>query len=410
MTNTECRYAQVEKEALATTWACEKFASYILGKKFLIETDHKPLVPLLGNKSLHSLPPRILHFWLRLARFEYEIFHIPGKSLVMADTLSRSPIQSTGSDAHNLQEDAEYLMETCINNLPASSQRVAEFREAQAADTICSAIITYCQNKWPKKQNVPLQIKPYWQARGQLTVHDNLLLYGQRIIVPAALQWQVLSKIHEGHQGVQKCRLRANISVWWPGISKHIEDLIEQCPTCVKEHSPHKEPLIPTDLPDYPWQKIGTDLFFMNGANYLITVDYFSRYFETIKLTSTTSSSIIEGLKSFFSGHGIPETIISDNGLQYASHEFANFASSYHFQHITSSLLFSQSSGQAERTVQTAKKMLKIPTWLSWLTALPRLHGATSHLHSFSWAHVWELLCLKWMTIFTLNGNTWKTS
>ena len=121
VTSTECRYAQVEKEALATTWACKKFTSYILGKKFLIETDHKPLVPLLGNKSLHSLPPRILRFRLRLACFEYEISHVPGKSLVMADTLSRSPIQSTDSDVHGLQEGAEYLMKTCINNLPASS-------------------------------------------------------------------------------------------------------------------------------------------------------------------------------------------------------------------------------------------------------------------------------------------------
>jgi len=58
--NTECRYAQVEKEALAITWSCEKFAGYILGKKFAIQTDHKPLIPLLGNKRLQSLPPRIL--------------------------------------------------------------------------------------------------------------------------------------------------------------------------------------------------------------------------------------------------------------------------------------------------------------------------------------------------------------
>ena len=77
------------------------YGSYILGKKFLIEADPKPLVPLLGNKSLHSLPLRILHFQLRLARYEYEIFHIPGKSLVMADTLSHSPIQSTDSDVHS---------------------------------------------------------------------------------------------------------------------------------------------------------------------------------------------------------------------------------------------------------------------------------------------------------------------
>lgn len=62
ITDTEQRYAQIEKEALAITWACEKFSDYILGKPITIETDHKPLIPLLGTKQLDSLPPRVLRF------------------------------------------------------------------------------------------------------------------------------------------------------------------------------------------------------------------------------------------------------------------------------------------------------------------------------------------------------------
>ena len=106
---------------------------------------------------------------------------------------------------HGYLEEAEYLMEMCINSLPANSHRLKEFRKAQAVDTVCSTIIGYCQNKWPKKPNLPLEIKPYWQARGQLTVHNNLLLYGPRIGIPTSLQRGILSKIHEGHQGIQKC-------------------------------------------------------------------------------------------------------------------------------------------------------------------------------------------------------------
>ena len=71
MSETETRYAQIEKEALAITWACEKFATYILGKHISIETDHKPLVLLLGSKHLDNLPPRVLRFRLRLMRFSY---------------------------------------------------------------------------------------------------------------------------------------------------------------------------------------------------------------------------------------------------------------------------------------------------------------------------------------------------
>ncbi len=75
MTEAERRYAQIEKEALATTWVCEKFSDFILGKWIQVETDHKPLVPLLGAKDLDRLPPRILRFRLRLDRFDYDIKH-----------------------------------------------------------------------------------------------------------------------------------------------------------------------------------------------------------------------------------------------------------------------------------------------------------------------------------------------
>ena len=92
LSDTERRYAQIEKEGLATTWACEKFSTYILGRSFVVETDHKPLVPLLNTKHLDNLPPRILRFRLRLAKYDYIAQHVPGKLLYAADALSRAPM------------------------------------------------------------------------------------------------------------------------------------------------------------------------------------------------------------------------------------------------------------------------------------------------------------------------------
>ena len=76
LTETERCYAQIEKEALAITWACEKFSEYILGKQILIETDHKPLVPLFSSKHLDDLPPWVLRLRLRLT---FSIVHVLGK-------------------------------------------------------------------------------------------------------------------------------------------------------------------------------------------------------------------------------------------------------------------------------------------------------------------------------------------
>ena len=95
MTSTEQRYAQIEKEALATTRACEKFNDFILGKDVLIETDHKPSVPLLGLKNLDELPPRIQRFRMRLMKYSFNICHIRGKDLIIADTLSRAPLRKS---------------------------------------------------------------------------------------------------------------------------------------------------------------------------------------------------------------------------------------------------------------------------------------------------------------------------
>ena len=102
-----------------------------------------------------------------------------------------------------------------------------------------------------------------------------------------------------------------------------------------------------------PMGKVATDLFEFQGQHYLLLMDYCSRYPEVIRLTSTTSASVISAMKSIFARHGIPSTIVSDNGPQYDSVEIKTFVSLYEFKHITSS------NGQAERTVKTVKGLLQ---------------------------------------------------
>ena len=135
-------------------------------------------------------------------------------------------------------------------------------------------MIKYCRSSWHTKNRIDEALKPYWEARGELTLHNNLLLYNNRVVVSASLQQEMLEKIHQGHQGIQRCRLCAQISVWWPGLSSQIDKLVQKCPYCVKYSSSRKEPLMPPILPTYPWQKIGTDLFALDGTMYLLAVDY----------------------------------------------------------------------------------------------------------------------------------------
>ena len=233
------------------------------------------------------------------------------------------------------------------------------YRQAQEQDEVCTQLREYCKTGWPRKQLIPFNLTPYWKARNSLTICNNLLLYNSCIVVPRSLQRETLQNIHSGHLGIEKCKKRTAASVWWPGVMHQITQLVQDCRVCAKESRQGKEPLMTSELPKYPWQVVGTDLFELNKSNYLLVVDYFSKYPEVLQLTSTTSVSVISALKSVFSRHGIPEIVRSDNGPQYSSAEFMSFASSYGFQHLTSSPKFPQSNGQAERSVQTIKNLLK---------------------------------------------------
>ena len=107
MTPTETRYTQIEKEALALTWACERYSDYLIGLTFSIETDHKPLVPLFSAKLLDELPIQVQRFRMRMMRYDFTITHVPGKNLITADALSRAPSSPASSDDQSLQAEVD---------------------------------------------------------------------------------------------------------------------------------------------------------------------------------------------------------------------------------------------------------------------------------------------------------------
>ena len=135
--------------------------------------------------------------------------------------------------------------------------------------------------------------------------------------------------------------------------------MVSNCETCCKNQLQRAQPLVPSQLPDLPWQKVGTDLFEWRNKYFLLIVDYYSRYIEIAKLSQTTAEEVILHTKSIFARYGIPEIVFSDNGPQYTAEAYEKFASDYQFEHRTSSPYFPQSNGEAEGAVKTVKEMLK---------------------------------------------------
>ena len=297
------------------------------------------------------MPPRIQRFRMRLMRYSYTIVHVPGKDNVTADALSRAPLTRDLTKAEKqLNEDMSLYVANIIECLPTTERRLDEIRLQQDEDGL-SQTQRVLHRGLARQKPADYPLKPYWQYRGEITLLHNLLMKDSRVIIPSALRLEVLDKIHTGHQGIQKCRERAKDSMWWPGLSKQLEDLVRECTTCVKARKNHPEPMIPSRVPDRPWRKVGTDLFEFKGQEFVLVVDYLSRYCEVGELKHSTSEEVIQHLKAIFSRHGIPETVISDNGPQYTSAKFVKFAQDWRFSHITSSPKYPQSNGGAERMV-----------------------------------------------------------
>ena len=169
----------------------------------------------------------------------------------------------------------------------------------------------------------------------------------------------MLQKVHSSHQGVNACIRRARDVLFWPGLREEIENMVSQCETCNRFlPKQQKEPMMTAEIPSRPWQVIAQDLFSLHNKHYLVTVDYYSDFWELDYLPDTSSATVIEHTKAHFARYGIPDKVISDNGPQFRSQEYATFVKTWGFTHITSSPYHSRSNGKAEAAVKIAKSLL----------------------------------------------------
>ena len=351
LTPTEQRYANNERELLACIFGAERFRTYVFGRHFTIESDHKSLEQI-SMKNLADAPVRLQRMLLRLQDYDFTIKYRPGEEMVIADTLSR----------YSPEDTPEILLDISVNHVYIDAEKKQDYQLAIKDDPLLSALADTIIAGWPDDiKDVPKALRPYHGQHDSLTVEDGLILHGEAIIVPPGERKKVLEQIHQGHLGTSKCQYRARQCVYWPGINKDIEQLVEACTTC-QRHRPQepRQPLKPTPPPERPWQQLGADFMTFDGSEYLVIVDYYSKMPIVRKMPTSQCNSVktITVLKELFAEHGIPEEIRSDNGPQFASHLFAEFTKDWNIKHSTSSPRNPRSNGQAESAVKIVKGLL----------------------------------------------------
>ena len=254
------------------------------------------------------------------------------------------------------------ILDSIIKDKPIIPEKIKQIQVASDQDGGILLAMKFCLYGWPERyRDIPECARILQCEIRTVSVQRNAGLWqlhrGARKVTPSTLE-----KIHEGQQGIHKCKERARMTVWWPAVGQGIVSMIATCTFCHRNKPTQRwEPLNPTPLLTVAsrlCQQIGADLCENESEKYLVVVDYYSRYVEIAHFTKSTSQHVI-GKMDMLDHHGILKTIVSDNGLQFNSAEFKDFSTEYGFHIQTTSPSFPHAKGQVEGEVQTAKNMLK---------------------------------------------------
>jgi hypothetical protein len=348
-------YSQLDKEAFSIIFGLKRFHQFLYGRSFCIITDHKPLLQLLGPDSPVPVQAaaRLQRWALILSAYKYTLEYRSTHRHADADSMSRLPLaqpwdpQSENMDCFFFESDT------------ASNVTHELIKKNTSVDPVLSKVFRFTMTGWPSV--VDPSLVPYKTRKDELSVELGCVLWGSRVIVPSSLQEMVLKELHETHPGITKMKMLARSYVWWPKMDSMIEETVSACHICQAMRSePATAQVHPWTFPTSAWSRLHIDFAGpVGGHTYLVLVDAYSKYPEVVKMSGTTTTSTLNVLRDIFSRQGLPEVLVSDNGPQFSSQEFAEFCAQNGIIHRTSAVHKPSSNGQAERVVQILKSAIK---------------------------------------------------
>lgn len=354
LNQTERNYAVIHKEALAIYWGVQKFSQYLMGNKFILCSDHKPLQAIFGEKKgIPQMAAGRLQRWaLFLNGFDYQFQHIKGTANVIADTLSRLP---RGKEEMP-EMDYDYFHFLIEDKIPITSQML---RTELRRDSVLGKVCNFLRNGWPA--TVEQNLKPFFRIKHELHWEQDLLMWGYRVVIPEKFKQQLLEEVHGTHNGMIKMKMLARQYFWWPNLDKDIEDFVKSCHTCLSNsRNPERTRLIKFEETKAPFDRIHIDFAGpINGKTYLIITDSFSKWPEIYPMLKMDTDHTLQKLRDCFARFGLPNTIISDNGPQLVSDKFEQFCKINGIKHRTSAPFHPATNGAAENAVKTFKEALK---------------------------------------------------
>ena len=218
--------------------------------------------------------------------------------------MNRLPIDIARDAA--IKQTEEYARTIVADAIPAALAPRQVERESARDPTLHLVHHAKTSGDWSKRQGTTYKAKA---VRDELWIMEQLVLRGNKVVLPEKLWNQTIQLAHEGHQGMVRTKSRLREKGWWPNLDKQVEKLITACYPCqLVGPRPNPEPIRSTPLPQGPWSEIAVDLLEISKKGHLLVVaEYYSKWPEIAFLTKTDEGTVIKCLQNMFYTHGLPE-------------------------------------------------------------------------------------------------------
>ena len=315
----------------------EKFHYFLYGKEFTLESNQKPLVSIY-KKHMIDISPRVQRLIVRSFPYlPFKVVYKKGTDIPVADALS-SVTPMDPEDNIQLPIIAVNMITKqilmSVESQGTFSKKLDQLRKSTVQDEQLTRLKVYISTGFPcDKKNLLTDLHEFWPHKEMLSIKSGLITCGNRIIVPKKMRPEMLQYVHEGHQGKERCLLRARNTVFWPKMTYDIQQLIEKC--IISQEHGKLQPIIGTtqELPPFPWHTLATEMSYWKRMDFLIVADVFSKYIIVRKFPNSTSATICTELSMIVTESGLPHIIRSDNGPCYNSKEFQQLLQHYNITH-----------------------------------------------------------------------------
>ena len=380
LTDTESKYSQIEREALAIVFGIEHFHLYLYGHEFTLVTDHKPLELIYQNPR--SRPSARLERWcLRLQDYTFQVKYRPGPTNP-SDYLSRHPLPEYHSINKSTKPNlADQHVHFVAQNAVPVALSTEQLCKATKQDSTLQALIELLQN------NTWHLLATKYSGNTNVDLAELKALRGNRLIIPKQLRTQVIQLAHEGHQGLVKTKKLLREKVWFPGIDNLAAKMIKDCLACQSVGQPAKPaPLNPLPIPLQAWDTVYVDFLgpLPSKDLLLVVIDGRTRFPEVEIVRTTNAKSTINCFNRIFATHGLPRTIVSDNGPPFQSEELRQYMISNGITHRKITPLWPQANAEAETFMKPLTKCLQTAAienkdWKQELQKFLFIYRATPH-------------------------------